>query len=72
MISDLSQITSLADIDRIIGELDRSTEIVEGGDRIKRGHTNGPIKVSLPDGYLDHTDDLVVPDDGHVMALSGG
>ena len=23
-----------------------------GGERIKRGHTNGPIKVSLPDGWL--------------------
>ena len=46
--------------------------IVDGGERIKRGHTNGPIKVSLPDGYLDHRDELVVPDDGDVMALSGG
>jgi nifR3 family TIM-barrel protein len=69
---DLSQINSLDDIERIADTLDRSIEIVEGGERIKRGHTNGPIKVSLPDGYLDHTDDLVVPDDGDVMALSGG
>ena len=28
-------------------------QIVDGGERIKRGHTNGPIKVALPDGYLD-------------------
>ena len=28
-------------------------QIVDGGERIKRGHTNGPIKVSLPDGWLD-------------------
>ena len=69
---DLAQINSIDDIERIVGNLDRSTQIVEGGERIKRGHTNGPIKVSLPDGYLDHTDDLVVPDDGDVMALSGG
>jgi hypothetical protein len=26
----------------------------------------------LPDGYLDHLDDVTVPDDSHVMALSGG
>ena len=41
-------------------------------DRIKRGHSNGPIKVSLPDGFLDHLDDETVPDDGDVMAISGG
>ena len=43
-----------------------------GGERIRRGHTNGPIRVALPDGYLDHLDDVTVPDDSHVMALSGG
>jgi len=26
----------------------------------------------LPDGYLDDLDDMTVPDDGHVMQLSGG
>ncbi len=52
--------------------------IVAGGERIKRGHTNGPIKVSLPDGWLDGRrraellHDVTVPDDDHVMALSGG
>ena len=68
----LAQISSVAEIEQITEHLDATTEIVEGGERINRGHTNGPIKVSLPDGYLDDTDDLVVPDDGHVMALSGG
>ena len=28
--------------------LDRTITVVEGGERIRRGHTNGPIKVSLP------------------------
>jgi len=68
----LALVSALDDIERIVGDLDRTAQIVEGGERIKRGHTNGPVKVSLPDGYLDHTDDLVVPDDGDVMALSGG
>ncbi|MGA1075897.1 MAG: hypothetical protein ACO307_12320, partial [Ilumatobacteraceae bacterium] len=55
-------------------DLDPSTVIVTGGERIKRGHTNGPIRVALPDGYLDHLDDedFVVPDDADAMALSGG
>ncbi len=55
-----------------------TARIVDGGERIKRGHTNGPIKVSLPDGWLDGhrreelLDDVTVPDDDQVMALSGG
>ena len=74
---ELSQVSSLAELDDRLGRLDASTAIVEGGERIKRGHTNGPIKVALPDGYLDIDDaadgtGLVIPDDGRVMALSGG
>ena len=47
-----------------------------GGERIRRGHTNGPIKVALPDGFLDDPGalehDVAMPDDDDVMALSGG
>lgn len=68
----LSMVSTLGELDDLLGPLDRSTAIVEGGERIKRGHTNGPRKVSLPDGYLDDPDDVAVPDDGAVMALSGG
>jgi hypothetical protein len=68
----LAMVSSLGELDDLVGPLDRSLAIVEGGERIKRGHTNGPRRVSLPDGYLDHLDDLSVPDDGAVMALSGG
>jgi nifR3 family TIM-barrel protein len=68
----LSQISSLAELDGILDELDPATEMVEGGERIKRGHSNGPIKVSLPEHFLDDRDELVIPDDNHVMALSGG
>lgn len=70
----LATVSSLAELDDHLAELDPSLEIVDGGERIKRGHTNGPIKVSLPEGYLDHLDDagFVVPDDADVMALSGG
>jgi nifR3 family TIM-barrel protein len=68
----LALISSLGELHEIVGPLDRSLEIVEGGERIKRGHTNGPRRVSLPDRYLDDPDDMTVPDDGAVMALSGG
>jgi nifR3 family TIM-barrel protein len=79
-----SHVKSLMELEDVLAELDSSASIVEGGERIKRGHTNGPIKVSLPDGWLDAhdvdrtlldrrlRDDQSVPDDGHLMALSGG
>lgn len=73
-----SMVGSLAELDDIVADLDPTAEIVAGGERIKRGHTNGPIRVSLPDGWLDghRRDDLLsdttVPDDADVMALSGG
>ncbi len=68
----LSQVESLGELDDILAMLDPSVELVPGGGRIKRGHTNGPIRVALPDGYLDDLDDATVPDDGRVLALSGG
>jgi nifR3 family TIM-barrel protein len=67
-----SMVSCLAELDDLLGDLDPSLEIVAGGERIRRGHTNGPIRVALPDGYLDHLDDLTVPDDAAEMAVSGG
>jgi nifR3 family TIM-barrel protein len=73
-----SMVKSLMELEDIAAGLDPTAKIVEGGERIKRGHTNGPIKVSLPEGWLDghRRDELLVdvtvPDDDQVMALSGG
>jgi hypothetical protein len=67
-----AMVSSLAELDDLVAALDARVQLVPGGERIRRGHTNGPIRVALPAGYLDHLDDLTVPDDGHVMALSGG
>jgi len=73
-----SMVKSLMELEDTVAGLDPSAQIVEGGERIKRGHTNGPIRVSLPEGWLDGhrrdelLDDVTVPDDDHVMALSGG
>jgi nifR3 family TIM-barrel protein len=64
--------SSLAELDDLLALLDPALELVPGGARIKRGHTNGPIKVSLPEHYLDDRDSIAVPDDNDVMALSGG
>ena len=74
----LSQVSSLAELDAIVAELDPAATIVPGGERIRRGHTNGPIRVTLPERFLDRrrsgelVDEIVVPDDSDVMALSGG
>jgi nifR3 family TIM-barrel protein len=67
-----SMISSLDELIELTKMLDRDARIVDGGERIARGHTNGPINVVLPEGYLDHLDDLEVPDDAEVVALSGG
>jgi len=73
-----SMVKTLMELEDIVAGLDPTAQIVDGGERIKRGHTNGPIKVSLPDGWLDDhrrnelLHDLTVPDDDQVMALSGG
>ena len=57
---------------RAPSELDPAVELVPGGERIRRGHTNGPIRVALPAGFLDDLDSVTPPDDAEVMALSGG
>jgi nifR3 family TIM-barrel protein len=71
-----SQVSSLVELEDLVAMLDPTLEVVPGGERIRRGHTNGPIRVALPDGFLDDADllehDLTVPDDDDVMALSGG
>ena len=72
----LATTSSVAEVDELLDEMLSTNggelSVVDGGERIRRGKTSGPIRVALPDGYLDHLDDMVVPDDDDVMALSGG
>ena len=65
-------VSSFDELLRVSARLDRTMRLVPGGERLARGHTNGPIKVVLPEGYLANRDDLTVPDDEAVAALSGG
>ncbi len=70
-----SLVATIAELEQLLAELDRSAQIVEGGARIRRGHTNGPIKVALPEGFLtadDADSDMTIPDDAREMAISGG
>jgi hypothetical protein len=66
----LAMVSTLVELDDLLAALDRDLDVVPGGDRIRRGHTNGPIRVSLPDRFFD--DELAIPDDADVLALSGG
>jgi tRNA-dihydrouridine synthase len=65
-------VSSLDELDDLIALLDHDACLVPGGERIVRGHSNGPIKVSLPEGYLERLDDETPPDDAAVVAVSGG
>jgi len=65
-------VSSLAELDDLVALLDHDATLVPGGERIVRGHSNGPIRVALPDGYLDQLDDETPPDDAAVVAISGG
>lgn len=67
-----AQADSLAQLEELFAGLDRNITVVPNGERATRGHTNGPIRVALPEGYLDNLDDLTPPDDDLVAALSGG
>lgn len=59
-------------LDAMVSEHGAELSVIPGGEGLRRGKTSGPIRVALPEGYRDRLDDLAVPDDDDVMALSGG
>ena len=61
----------LDDLERVLGRLDPAAEIRQNALRAARGHTNGPRKVHLPEGWLDLVDDPTPPL-GAELAHSGG
>jgi nifR3 family TIM-barrel protein len=69
----LAMVSSIAELDDILGTLDASIAITAEGVRAKRGHTNGPQQVSLPDGWLDDPDEDMDGLRGEAaLAVSGG
>ncbi len=68
----MSMVNSLFELQQLCARLDRDITIVAGGERLTRGHTNGPIKVVLPENYLLNLDDVTPPADAAVTTLSGG
>jgi nifR3 family TIM-barrel protein len=67
----LSQITSFADLDRLLEDLDPAMPFPPEANRIKRGHTRGPRPVALPDRWLETVDDPTPPA-GAELLVSGG
>jgi nifR3 family TIM-barrel protein len=65
-------VSSLAELDDLLALLDPDAALPAGAARLPRGHTNGPIAVALPDGYLDDLDDATPPVDAGRAALTGG
>lgn len=67
-----SEAESIAELHELVALCDHSAQIVDGGERFVRGHSNGPINVVLPHGFLENLDDLVAPDDALLTHINGG
>ncbi len=68
----LSMVASLDELDDLLAAFDPTMALPDGGQRFPRGHTNGPIRVALPDGYLDNLDDETPPNAEAEAASAGG
>jgi nifR3 family TIM-barrel protein len=58
----LIRIDSLAELDAILDEGDRSLHFPPGAMRVKRGKKGGRQKVQLPDGFRDDLEDATPPE----------
>jgi nifR3 family TIM-barrel protein len=67
----LAQVSSLAELDELLGELDPTIPFPPGAMRIARGHTNGPRPVALPHRWRETADDPASPV-GAELVVSGG
>lgn len=67
----LSNVSSLAELDELLGELDPTVPFPMEAMRVPRGHTNGPRRVHLPPGWLETADDPTPPEGADAL-VSGG
>ena len=68
----LHQVSSVDELLEITGEFHRDATLPPEGVRVKRSHTGGPRKVSLPDGWLDDPDEHVELTEAAETIASGG
>ncbi len=67
----LSLASTLAELDEALTGVDPELTLPPEARRLKRGHTEGPRPVSLPEGWLDDRDDPTPPV-GAELLVSGG
>jgi nifR3 family TIM-barrel protein len=68
----LMHVTTLAQLESILTEVDRSQPFPPEAMRVPRGKTAGRQKVALPEGYLDDLEDATPPAPEAEAADSGG
>jgi nifR3 family TIM-barrel protein len=68
----LTRVTTLAELEEGVRDVDGSLPFPPAGMRAKRGKHGGTQKVALPEGYLDAPDDGTPPCAAAESALSGG
>ncbi len=69
--ADLHRVDSVWDLERLTAHLDRSLPYPAGVGEMRRGHTNGPRRVKLPQGWLEDRR-LEQIDEAAAVAVSGG
>jgi nifR3 family TIM-barrel protein len=67
----LSLVKTVADLEAVLDETDPELALPPEGRRMRRGHTDGPRPVALPEGWLDLVDDPTPPV-GAELLVSGG
>ncbi len=67
----LSQVESLDELRSLLDALDPAVELHPGSERTVRGHTNGPRRVPVPDGWFERVDDPRPPTGAEAL-VSGG
>jgi nifR3 family TIM-barrel protein len=67
----LSMASTLAELDALLDELDPAWTLPPGHEALPRGHSQGPKKVSLPEGWRESADSDAPPDDGGLFVTGG-
>lgn len=68
----LMRVSALDELRQVLEGVDRSQPFPPEAMRVRRGKTGGTQRVVLPEGYLDHLDDLTPPGPEAEVAESGG
>jgi tRNA-dihydrouridine synthase len=67
----LAQVSTLDELDGLLGELDPTIPFPADAMRIARGHTNGPRPVALPHRWRETADDPAPPQGADLVASGG-